>query len=382
MAQNSFIKLSKACFSDDEKQALLTVLEDDGYLGMGKHVMMFEKELEAFFSDSVKVACVNTGTSALHLAVQACDIKAGDEVLIPSITYIASFQAVLATGAKPVACDIDFETGCLSVSATKSKITPNTKGIMYVHYAGGLGDRDAIFQLAREYNLRVIEDAAHSFGGYLNEARIGAQGDITCFSFDSIKNITCGEGGAIVTGDEEVLSKVQDLRLLGVEKDTKARFEGKRSWDFDVKEQGWRYHMSNLNAGLGRAQLKKIETFSKKRRELCFLYKNSLSGYPVSFLKMILEKAVPHIYPILVDESVRDDLKNYLAQNNIETGIHYKPNHLLTLFKNDECPIAESFYKSILTLPLHCNLSNEDVVKVCDTIKNFFTKITTTPPHF
>lgn len=369
---SGLIRLARACLGTEELEAIANVL-DDGYLGMGQQVMLFEQELEAFFSGTTKVACVNTGTSAIQLALQACGINSEAEVLIPSITYVSSFQATSAIGAKPVACDIDLETGCLDIEDVKRKITPRTRAIMHVHYAGGVGDRSSIFAFAKEHNLRVIEDGAHSFGGCHKGRRIGETGDITCFSFGGIKNITCGEGGAVVSGDSVVIEKVCDLRLLGVQKDTDKRYAGEVSWwDFDVEEQGWRYHMTNLNAAIGRTQLKKIGFFGAKRRALANLYKDKLEELPLQILDLDLENIIPHTFPVLVPNQKRDTLKVFLAENQIVSGIHFKPNHLLKKYSSTLCPKAEYFGKNVLSLPLHVMMTEEDVQRVCRILKEYF----------
>lgn len=365
------IRLSQACLGQEEIDAVTRVLQD-GYLGMGKEVMLFEQELQNYIAFDVKVACVNTGTSALQMAVQACGIGPGDEVIIPSITYVASFQAVAATGAQPVACDVELATGCVDVDSAKKRITSRTKAIMPVHYASGAGNLEGVYALAREHGFRVIEDAAHSFGGTYKGQPVGANGDIICFSFDGIKNITCGEGGAVATKDKAVIRKIQDLRLLGVEKDTEKRYAGQRSWDFQVKEQGWRYHMSNINAAIGREQLKKIKGFSQIRRSLVRLYQQELVNLPVKLLNINYDEAVPHIMPIVVTENERDLLKEFLYNQGIETGIHYKPNHLLDRFQKSHCPNSIQFWNSILTLPLHGNLLVKDVLQVTAVIRQFF----------
>lgn len=365
------IKLSQASLGIEEKQATARVI-DNLYLGMGQETRLFEEELQAFISKDVHIACVNTGTSALHLAVQACGIGAGDEVIVPSITYVASFQAVSATGAKPIPCDIDPQTGCIDVAAAKKHITKNTKAIMPVLYAGGVGDLDGIYELAEAHNLRVIEDAAHAFGGYYKGKRVGATGDIICFSFDGIKNITCGEGGAVVSGDKAIIEKVQDLRLLGIAKDTEKRYSGKRSWDFDVIDQGWRYHLSNINAAIGREQLKKSDAFWEVRKSLYHHYMKHLPKEFIEPFQVDVDQVNPHMFPIKLKTGNRDALRDYLLEKDIETGIHYKPNHLLTRYRSTDCPNAEALYARMLTLPLHCNMTLEDVQKVCDTISTFF----------
>lgn len=226
------IRLSQSDVGEDEMQAVMKVLEK-GFLGMGPEVQAFEQELTAFIGGAREVVCVNTGTASLHLAVQACGLGPGDEVLLPSLTYVASFQAVSATGATPVACDIDGDSLTLDPRDMEKRITPRTKAVMPVHYASGLGRLDEVYRIAQKHGLRVIEDAAHAFGCERNGERVGSFGDVACFSFDGIKNITSGEGGAVVTGDREVAERVRNARLLGVEKGTEQRFKGNRSWDFD-----------------------------------------------------------------------------------------------------------------------------------------------------
>ena len=168
---------------------------------MGEEVQAFERELTGFFGR--QAVCVTNGTAALHLAVQGCGVGMGDEVLVPSLTYVACFQAISATGAVPVACDVDPQSFCLDWRDAEQRITAKTKAIMPVHYAGGVGDLDSIYALAQKAELRVIEDAAHAFGSSYQKRKVGSFGDIACFSFDGIKNITSGEGGCIVTDDQE-----------------------------------------------------------------------------------------------------------------------------------------------------------------------------------
>ena len=365
------IRLSKSFLGKEERYAVESVLHD-GYLGMGDQVRFFEQELELFFSNQTSVVCVNTGTSALHLAAQSLGVGNGDEVLIPSLTYVASFQAISATGAKPVACDIDPASGAISIDDLKTKISEKSKAIMYVHYAGGHKNYDEVYRLADKYKLRVIEDAAHAFGSKIASDYVGINGDVVCFSFDGIKNITCGEGGAVCSTDALVIERVRDLRLLGVHNDTQQRYAGKRSWTFDVCDQGWRYHMSNINAAIGREQLRKINTISAIRKKLVSEYIAQLSSLPVQILCVDWEYAVPHIFPILVNPRDRDALMSHFEAANIEVGIHYQPNHLLTKYRGDRCENAEYFWKSVLTLPLHPGLSESDISRVINVIRKYF----------
>lgn len=379
------IKLSQATLDQNEKDALCRVI-DNLYLGMGSETKAFEFELKQFIDPIAppEVVCVNTGTSALHLAVQALGIGPGDEVIVPTLTYVASFQAISATGATPVAADVDPITGCLCPIDAQKRITSNTKALMPVHYASGYGALHDIYEVAHQHNLRVIEDAAHSFGGFYNGKRIGATGDIICFSFDGIKNLTCGEGGAVVSRDKNVTDKIADLRLLAVSNDTKKRYVGQRSFDLEVYEQGWRYHMSNLNAAIGRSQLLKIDFFGERRRYLHGLYKQHIPHHLIKPFLMDAQNCIPHALIMTIEtihnnptaaKKQRDELITFLKEHEIETGLHYKPNHLLSYYSKDNIapfPIAEDLWNRMITIPLHSNLSDEDVLCISEKITSFF----------
>ncbi len=370
MAKN-VIRLSKSCLSDKERQAVLKVLDHE-FLGMGGEVRQFEEGLSAFFGRPA--LCVVNGTAAVHLAVQACGIGAGDEVLVPSLTYVASFQAISATGAKPVACDIDPQTCILDWRDAGRRLSPRTKAIMPVHYSGGVGDLEGIYAFAKQHGLRVIEDAAHAFGTTHRGVRVGGFGDVACFSFDGIKNITSGEGGCVVTEDIDVLRKIQDARLLGVEKDTEKRFAGQRSWEFDVTAQGWRYHMSNIMAAIGIEQLKRFPEMSGTRQRMARRYDELLQGHPrIKPLPRDYAAVVPHIYVVRIDGVLdRKVLQSRLLELGIQTGIHYQPNHELSFYRDPAAPplpVTDAVFAELLTLPLHADLTEQDVVSVCSELK-------------
>lgn len=369
------IRLSKSSVGEEEKVALARVI-DAGFLGMGREVQLFEEELKTYLGTSLQVICVNTGTAALHLAVQCLDIGPGDEVLVPSITYVASFQAVTAAGAKPVACDVTPGRAFIDLDDAERRLTSRTKAIMPVHYASDSQDIGDVYTFAARHGLRVIEDAAHGFGCVRDGKRVGAQGDILCFSFDGIKNITSGEGGAVVTGDTELARRIQDARLLGVERDTEKRFKGERSWTFDVLNQGYRYHMSNLMAAIGREQLKKISRFSQCRQTSVARYRREFAGLAsLSFLDLDYENIVPHIFVVRILNGRRDELMDHLRENDIECGVHYQPNHVLNYFKTDyPLPITEKLTSEFLTLPLHAEITEDELTKVINTVKYFFGK--------
>ncbi len=368
--KRQIIRLSKSCIGPSEIDAVTKVLKKE-FLGMGDQVKEFEDQLSELFGRPV--VCVVNGTAALHLALQAIGLNSGDEVLVQSLTYVASIQAITSTNAKPVFCDINPETLTIDLADAEKRISSKTKAIMPVHYAGGVGNLEEIYSFAKKHNLRVIEDSAHAFGTIHSNKLVGSFGDISCFSFDGIKNITSGEGGCIVTDDIDVIRKIKDSRLLGVEKDTDNRFAGKRSWEFDVKKQGWRYHMSNIMAAIGIEQLKRIEEFSLKRKSYSKLYAEllSVSKY-ISFPKINYDSAMMHIFPVIIDKTFdRDEIRKSLQDKGIQTGIHYYPNHLLSYFfeeSNSFLKNTEEIYSKLITLPLHPDLTIDDIKYVTNTI--------------
>lgn len=365
------IRLSKSCLTELEKHAVMGVLDRE-FLGMGAEVQQFEKLLTEFFGRPV--VCVSNGTAALHLALQACGIGPDDEVLVQSLTYVASFQVISATGASPVACDIENATLTLDWRDAEKRITAKTKAIMPVHYSGGVGALNEMYAFARKHGLRVIEDAAHAFGSVYQGQRVGGFGDIACFSFDGIKNITSGEGGCVVTDDPEILRRVQDARLLGVEKDTENRYMGKRSWEFDVSTQGWRYHMSNIMAAIGLEQLKRFPEMASKRQRLAKRYDELLCDHQsIQILTHDYTVIVPHIYVVRITKKFnRKMLQQRLLDLGIQTGIHYQPNHVLSFYSENRAlplSITESVFSELLSLPLHPDLNENEVEFVCTTLK-------------
>jgi len=246
---------------------------------------------------------------------------------------------------------------------------------MPVHYTGNPCEMTVIHEMAQKYHLRVVEDAAQALGSIYDGRKIGSFGDVVCFSFDGVKNITTGEGGGISCFDPEVEERIVKKRVLGVDKDTELRYRDSRSWDFDVEMQGWRYHMSNIFAGIGIAQFNKLEYFISRRKEICKEYLKELSELPgIRLLDIDYNFVAPHIFVIRVKDGRREQLTEHLKSDGIATGIHYMPNHFLAFYREDELelPICEKVSREILTLPLHVDLSDDDVKKVITSIRNFF----------
>jgi dTDP-4-amino-4,6-dideoxygalactose transaminase len=261
-------------------------------------------------------------------------------------------------------------TCLLDLSDAERRLTPRTKAVMPVHYSGGVENIDATYDFGRRFGLRVIEDAAHAFGTVHRSKQVGGFGDIACFSFDGIKNITSGEGGCVVTDDPVVFRKLQDARLLGVEKDTEKRYVGQRSWEFDVTAQGWRYHMSSIMAAIGLEQLKRFQEMAVTRQRLAGLYDELLRGHSrIRPLPRNYDYVVPHIYVVRIAGLWdRKTVQARLLERGIQTGFHYQPNHVLTLYRDPAAlplPVTDTVFPELLTLPLHPDVTEQDVRFVC-----------------
>ncbi len=335
-----------------------------GYLGMGPETRAFEIELADYLGGNRQVVCVNTGTSALHLAVAALELEAGDEVLVPTFTFVATFQAIVAAGGRPRLCDVHPNSGIIDLAHARERLRPGVKAIMPVHYAGYSGDLDSVHAFAVEHGLRVIEDAAHAFGSHDRGRILGSFGDITCFSFDPIKNITSGEGGAVITACEQTAARLRAMRSLGLEANDARFSDGSQ----DVVSKGWRFHMPDLAAAVGRVQLARFECELKpKRQALARQYRQQLANAPTIALLNSHDDTVPHIMPIRVHADRRAELRQRLTAAGFETRVHYRPGHHLSAFADDAgFPGAERLFAEVLSLPLHPGVTAADVDAITD----------------
>lgn len=366
------IRLSKSVVGKRESEAVAQVIEGSGFLGMGETVGLFEKELEEFVGGGFKCICVNSGTAALHLAVQSVT-NPGDEVLVPSLTFVSTYQAITGAGCVPVSCEVDPQTLTLSLEDAEKRITPKTKAILPVYYASNITMIEEYHAFAKKHGLRLIEDAAHAFGCEHDGKKVGSFGDLICFSFDGIKNITSGEGGAIFTKDPDVIAAVSDARLLGICKDSEKRYKGERSWVFDVTGQGYRYHMSNIFAAIGRIQLERFtKEFAPKRKAIALKYTQLLkNNNNVRLIAMDYSSIVPHIFPILILNGKRDRLSELFKEHEIQCGVQYLPNHLLSYFRSGySLPVTEKIYSEVISIPMHPELTDSDIEQICGIINS------------
>jgi len=367
------IPVSKPSMGNEELEAVGKVFQT-GWLGLGSTVFDFENILKDYLGVK-NVIAVNTGTSAIHIALDAFGISAGDEVIVPSMTFAATIQAILATGAVPVFCEINSDTLNVDVADIEKRITAKTKAIIPVHYCGQACDMDELLAIARPKGIKIIEDAAHAFGSSYKGKKIGSLGDAACFSFDPIKTITCGEGGAVTLNDDEIAEKIRRKRILGIDKDTWHRYRNERTWFYQVTDIGYRYHMSNINAAIGIEQFKKIDKFIERKREITMRYDKEFRTLPgIKVLSNNYAETAQFCY-ILRVENGRDELMNFLKTKGVGSGVHYIPNHIQPVFKKfspDALPITDKMAEQIITLPLYYDMTDSDVELVLNSVKEFF----------
>ncbi|MFI5239703.1 MAG: DegT/DnrJ/EryC1/StrS family aminotransferase [Gemmatimonadales bacterium] len=359
------IPVFKPLITADEINAATEALEM-GWLGMGSYVGEFEDALKAYIGAGDRYVCaVSTGHAALHLALMLANIGPGDEVITPSFNNIADFQAILAVGAQPVFCDIDDATLCIDLDKAEALITPKTKAIIVMDYDCVLCDHDRVAQIAEKHGLRIIHDAAHSLGSEYKGRKVGSFSDMTMFSFDPVKTVTCIDGGALVVRDKADFQRLREMRLVGMGQPAEVMYQNQRAWTYDVKHLGFRYHMANLHARIGLAQLSKIDALSRRRRAASLVYNERLSGIPgVRVPKTTFEGITPFLYYIRVPAAERDGLRAYLKERDIDTGIHWQPGHWFTLFsqcRRGDLSVTDRVGNEILSLPLHSMMEQSDL---------------------
>jgi len=351
-----------------EEQAALADVIGSGWITMGQRVRTFE---EAFASAHAKpdAVAVNSCTAALHLILAAFGIGPGDEVLVPSLTFVATANSVVYTGARPVFVDIEgLDTPFMSLADAAAKCTAKTKAVIVVHFAGYLVDKERWQQFASERGLYLIEDAAHAAGA----DKAGAIGDAAAFSFYGNKNMTTAEGGAVIASDPRVLDTIRQMRQHGMTTGTFQRFSSRQS-TYDVTMLGFNYRMDELRAALGLVQLQHLAEWNAKRKTLTRHYMDLLyercPGVLTPFRKSQGSSSSNHIMPIVLpDKSVRQDVVDKLRDRGIQTTIHYPPAHLFSFYREKyptaPLPLTEEFAQRELTLPLHPRLEREHIQKV------------------
>jgi dTDP-4-amino-4,6-dideoxygalactose transaminase len=369
------VNLSEPVLGQSEKDALCAVI-DSGWLSMGDRVAEFEKAFARMHGAEDAVA-VNSCTAGLHIVLRALGIGQNDEVLVPSLTFVATVNAVLYVGAKPVFIDIiDLNHPHLSLEHAKTKLTSRSRAVMVMHYGGYLVDLAAWRSFCTTHGLLMIEDAAHAPA----VGSVGLLSDAAAFSFFSNKNMSTAEGGMVLARDSEVLERARRLRAHGMTTDTLNRHRG-HSFSYDVTMLGYNYRMDELRAAIGLIQLSRLQAWNQKRRELSTMYRQLLSReVPDVMVPFCLShETAAHLMPVLLPKNI-DRLKvmAHLREHRIQSSIHYPPAHLFSFyleqFPNIKLSTTEEFGERELSLPLHPSMDQNDVIRVVETLRQALTQ--------
>jgi len=370
------IFMARPSLTGAELEAVKAVF-DSGWLGEGNLTSEFEEKI-CQFTGAAHAIALNTGTSALHLSLVSRGVSVGDEVILPSFTFASDVMAVHQCGAEPVFADINLKTLNLDPESVRPLITERTRAILPTDYAGLPADIMGLRKVADMDNILLIRDACHSFGSSINGENIGLNHgeDATCFSFDPIKNLTCGEGGALLVHDPVWAGKLMAQRQLGFQYNTWEGLLGEVVQERRVTMTGYRYHMSNLNAAIGLAQFKRLPELLESKRAVARRYDTQLVSVPdVATFDRDYTEVAPFIYPILVDPFLRDDLIKYMGKKGIHLGLRYFPCHLQPLFETTseiDLPFTEHVIRRLVCLPIYADLKAEEVDEIVEYIKVFF----------
>jgi UDP-4-amino-4-deoxy-L-arabinose-oxoglutarate aminotransferase len=351
------------------------------FLTTGERVREFEEKFSAYLNSKYAIG-VTSCTAALHLSLLAAEIGPGDEVITTPMSFCATANSILHAGAIPVFVDVEEETGNINAELIERAITKKTKAIMPVHLYGQMADMRRIKEIADRYNLKIIEDAAHSIESERDGIKPGMLSFTACFSFYATKNITSGEGGAITTNDKDTAELLRMLRLHGIDRSAIDRYT-KRYQHYDMPVLGWKYNMDNIQAALLIGQLERIDELWKRRDHLWRLYEEELSGVKdISVMKTLPHtRHARHLFTVLVPSEKRDLILWRLQESGIGVAVNYRPIHLLSFYRKTfgyregDFPVAEDIGARTITLPLYPSLKEEEVKTVCSTLKNILEEI-------
>jgi len=364
--------------STSDKKAVLEALNEK-LLTDGPKLIQFEKVFSHYVHSKYAVG-VSNATSALHLSLKTLGIGKNDEVIVPDLTFVATINAVLLTGAKPVIVDVDKESMNISPDSILSSISNHTKAIIPVHFAGLACDMTKIMKIAKSKKLFVIEDCAHAIGTKFKNKHVGTFGDFGCFSFYPTKNITTIEGGMVISKNKKPIDHVRIIRNHGISRSLKERYSKGYPWDYDIKEAGYNYRLDEIRSSLGISQLKRIQILNKKRQN-AFKYYNkhfkNIDGLSVPTEKNIVENAC-HLYILRIKKKFpisRNKLFEKLLSSGIRTTVHYKPLHKFSIYRKlgiirDKLTNSNELYDEILSLPLYPMISKKEQDLVITNIKN------------
>lgn len=367
------IQLFRPTLGEEEIQAVAEVLRS-GWLGLGPKTEEFEKAFAAYIGARHVVGVISC-TAALDLAVKLLDLRPGDEIVVPTCTFISSAHAVVYNQCRPVFVDIEPDTLNISVNDLQRKLSARTKAVIVVHYSGRPVDMDGVKAVAG--SIPIIEDCAHATGARYRGRPVGTFGRYGCFSFHAVKNLTMGEGGAVSINDNTDYQRARQLRWLGIDKGTWERTPDNKEywWEYSVNEIGLKCHLNDILAAIGIEQLKKIGRLNARRKEIAEIYRREFRA--LEWLELppaddAIHQSSWHIFCAKLREGDRNDLSQYLKQKGIMTGVHYKPIHLYRCYGHQEpLPVAEATFKRIISLPNHASLNDDDVDRIVGAVKGF-----------
>lgn len=370
MAKKSIIPYGHQWIDKDDIKEVVKVLKTD-WLTQGPKVEEFEKAVAKYCGAKYGVA-VSSGTAALHLAYIAAGIKSGDEIITTPLTFAATSNMIIACGARPVFIDIEKDTLNINPEEIEKKITRKTKAIVPVDFSGHPCNYDEIIKIAKKHKLLVIEDACHALGAEYKDKKIGSFNDMTILSFHPVKHITTGEGGMILTNNKDFYEKLKIFRHHGIVKKPE-----KGGWYYEIENIGYNYRLTDFQCALGLSQLKKIDGFVKRRREIVATYNKAFKHIKgiITLAEKDYTESSWHIYPIQVQGVDRRKMFEQLQENGIGVQVHYIPLHLQSFYKKrfaykkGDFPIAEKYYEKAITLPLFPGMTDENVKYIIKTIK-------------
>lgn len=385
--KHNFIQVFKPSLGQEELDALAEIFKT-GWIGLGPKTAEFEQNFAEYVGTNHAIA-TNSATASLHLACMLLGLGPGDEVLVPTLTFVSTAHAVEYCGATPVFVDIDPISLNINLEDLVRKITPRTRAVIPVHYGGHPCPMDEIWEIAERHGFSVIEDAAHACGSLYKGKHIGGleRSSSTCFSFHAVKNLATGDGGMITTNNAEYVKKLKRLRWVGIDKSTWDRTEKVLSdlnsnirsyssygWYYEVQELGYKYHMNDIAAIIGLVQLRKLDAANARRKEIVGRYLTELSKLDWLSCPVENEYSTSCWHNFVIKTPFRDRLNLWMKEMGIATGVHYLPAHLQPYYQRkygSHLPIAERVWTQLLTLPLYPDLTNDEVDYVIETLAEF-----------
>lgn len=372
--RGDFLPLNRPSIGQGEIGGVTECLKS-GWITTGSLCATFEKQFQSL-TGAPHAVSVSSGTAGMHLVLLALGVCRGDEIITPSMTFASTINMIALLGARPVFVDIHYDTLNINADEIESRITPRTRAIIPVHFAGAPADMEKIMDVAGRHGLSVIEDAAHAAGTSYRGTHAGGFGGIGIFSFHPLKNITTGEGGMITHRDDPFDKKLRILRFHGIERDAWKRYGKGGNPDYDIEEPGYKYNLTDIQAALGIAQMARLEEFNRRRSELVGLYQDGLKD--VEGLELPGEPPYPHthshhLFVVKVKAMERPRFMERLSAYNIGYGLHFPPCHLLKYVKERfgvaALPITEQAAGEILSLPLFPDMADDDVLYVCEAVR-------------